>query len=242
MSGEEKTKGKGPSFLQDGPSLPSLDKGEHAPEGLKGRTGGVLPLAGHKARLRAVYWDMTTVTPWVESIEHDDSDPDDDVDDSWTEYILHIIVTGQTAVEAAESYGFTPDQRTLLAELQAPENNDLWLALLYGVSAADNEIVAVALSQLGNVGGEPYWSWYGYTYHVDWCACFVSWCANECGYLDSGIIPKFSSCSLGSQRFKDRSRWADRSMEPVPGIPVCLYSATGTGTMDRTAVQIMWGS
>ena len=96
---------------------------------------------------------MTTVTPWVESIEHDDSDPDDDVDDSWTEYILHIIVTGQTAVEAAESYGFTPDQRTLLAELQAPENNDLWLALLYGVSAADNEIVAVALSQLGNVDG-----------------------------------------------------------------------------------------
>ena len=38
-------------------------------------------------------------------------------------------------------------------------------------------IVEVARSQIGNVGGEPYWSWYGFTERVDWCACFVSWCA-----------------------------------------------------------------
>ena len=42
----------------------------------------------------------------------------------------------------------------------------------------------MALSQLGNVGGRPYWSWYGFESRVDWCACFVSWCANECGYPD----------------------------------------------------------
>ena len=47
-------------------------------------------------------------------------------------------------------------------------------------------IVDVALTQVGNVGGEPYWSWYGFTNHVEWCACFVSWCADQCGYLDSG--------------------------------------------------------
>ena len=44
-------------------------------------------------------------------------------------------------------------------------------------------IVDVALSQVGNVGGEPYWSWYGFTNHVEWCACFVSWCADQCGYV-----------------------------------------------------------
>lgn len=92
-------------------------------------------------RLRAVYWDMTTITSWVETIDCDDSDPDDDVDDSWTEYILHITVIGQTGMKAAYT-----DQRAPLVELQAPENNELWLSLLYGVSAADNEIVAVALS------------------------------------------------------------------------------------------------
>lgn len=169
-------------------------------------------------RLKAVYWDMTTITSWVETIDHDDSDPDDDEDDSWTEYILHIVVTARTADEAADYYGFTPSQKSMLDELQAPGNNELWLALLYGVSATDDQIVAVALSQLGNVGGDPYWSWYGYTAHVDWCACFVSWCANECGYLSRGIIPKFASCSLGSRWFKSRGQWEVGSIEPVPGM------------------------
>ena len=169
-------------------------------------------------RLKAVYWDMTTVTSWVETIDHDDSDPDDDEDDSWTEYILHIVVTARTADEAADYYGFTPSQRSVLTELQAPGNNELWLALLYGVSVMDGQIVAVALSQLGNIGGDPYWSWYGYTDHVNWCACFVSWCANECGYIDAGTIPKFSSCAWGSNWFKRRGQWESRGIEPVPGM------------------------
>ena len=58
-------------------------------------------------------------------------------------------------------------------------------------------IVEVAASQIGNVGGKTYWRWYGFTEHVEWCACFVSWCANQCGYIDAGIIPKFSGCEWG---------------------------------------------
>lgn len=38
--------------------------------------------------------------------------------------------------------------------------------------------VEVAALQIGNVGGEIYWRWYGFTERVEWCACFVSWCAN----------------------------------------------------------------
>ena len=53
----------------------------------------------------------------------------------------------------------------------------------------NHQLVEVAKAQLGNVGGEPYWSWYGFQGRVEWCACFVSWCANECGYIDKGIIP-----------------------------------------------------
>lgn len=82
-------------------------------------------------------------------------------------------------------------------------------------------IVEVAASQIGNVGGEPYWSWYGFTEHVEWCACFVSWCANKCGYLDTGI-PKFAGCSAGVQWFKTRNQWVDRSITPNPGMIIFL--------------------
>ncbi len=47
--------------------------------------------------------------------------------------------------------------------------------------------------------------------------CFVSWCANECGYLDAGVIPKFAGCVNGVQWFKDRGLWQDNSYEPRPG-------------------------
>lgn len=79
-------------------------------------------------------------------------------------------------------------------------------------------IVEVARSQIGNVGGEPYWSWYGFTERVEWCACFVSWCANKCGYISSGIIPKFSGCIKGVDWFKDRGQWIGNSFEPSPGM------------------------
>ena len=78
-------------------------------------------------------------------------------------------------------------------------------------------IVEVAASQIGNVGGEPYWRWYGYTERVEWCACFVSWCANQCGYIDAGIIPKFSSCEWGVSWRKEHNQWVDRSITPTPG-------------------------
>lgn len=64
-------------------------------------------------------------------------------------------------------------------------------------SGGNQAIVEVALTQLDNEGGEPYWSWYGFDSRVEWCACFVSWCADQCGYIDSGIIPKFSFVSDG---------------------------------------------
>lgn len=79
------------------------------------------------------------------------------------------------------------------------------------------DIVLVAQSQLGNVGGEPYWTWYGFHGRVEWCACFVSWCADQCGYIDSGIIPKFSSCTEGSKWFKERGMWFDKDYVPSPG-------------------------
>ncbi len=84
--------------------------------------------------------------------------------------------------------------------------------------ATSTLIVEVARSQIGNVGGEPYWSWYGFTERVDWCACFVSWCANQCGYIEAGVIPKFSGCEWGVYWFRQHDQWAGRNITPTPGM------------------------
>jgi len=79
-------------------------------------------------------------------------------------------------------------------------------------------IVEVARSQIGNVGGEPYWRWYGFTERAGWCACFVSWCANECGYIDAGTFPRFSGPEWGVYWFKQRGQWVNRNTTPTPGM------------------------
>ena len=97
-------------------------------------------------------------------------------------------------------------------------------------------IVDVALSQVGNVGGEPYWSWYGFSSHVEWCACFVSWCADQCGYLDSGTYPKFSGCVFGMQWFQQRGLWLDGSAEPAPGMLIFFDWAPQDGVPDHVGI------
>ncbi len=129
---------------------------------------------------------------------------------------LCITITHKTPDEMSVLLGFTSSQQSQLAELLSEEYRSLWNAAIYGTDG-NVDIVAVALSQIGNVGGEPYWSWYGFESRVEWCACFVSWCSNECGYLESGILPRFASCSGGVQWFRERGLWRTGSYEPQPG-------------------------
>ena len=102
-------------------------------------------------------------------------------------------------------------------------------------SGGNQAIVEVALTQLRNEGGQPYWSWYGFDGRVEWCACFVSWCANECGYIDSGVIPKFAGCVLGSQWFKDRGQWQDGGFEPSAG-QIIFFDWEGDGETDHVGI------
>lgn len=125
---------------------------------------------------------------------------------------------GKTIKQTATQFGFNEDQKEHLAALLEEGTSSMWAAVLYGVYGEDDQIVAVAASQIGNVGGMPYWSWYGFGSRVEWCACFVSWCANECGYIDIGVIPKFAGCVNGVNWFKERGQWADGSFEPAAGM------------------------
>ena len=175
--------------------------------------------------LRDIFWQMNEIdhetddVTEMELVETDDGNGN--IVEEWqevTKTYLYITVGHKTAEEMAEELGFNDDQMEQLEELLADENSSLWTMVLYGINASDDMIIAVALSQLGNVGGEPYWSWYGFGSRVEWCACFVSWCANECGYIDAGVIPKFAGCINGVNWFKERGQWADNSAEPTPGM------------------------
>ena len=178
-----------------------------------------------KAILTDIFWEMNQISSRTETrtetviTETDDGNGNIvETETTVTQTYLYITVSHKTAEEMAAQYGFDEEQKEQLAELLAEENRSLWSAVLYGIYTEDGAIVSVALSQVGNVGGEPYWSWYGFDSRVEWCACFVSWCANECGYIDTGVIPKYAGCVNGVQWFKDRGQWLDNSAEPAPGM------------------------
>ena len=102
-------------------------------------------------------------------------------------------------------------------------------------AGGNQAIVEVALTQLGNEGGQPYWSWYGFNSRVEWCACFVSWCADQCGYIDSGLIPKFAGCVQGAEWFKSNGQWQDRNYEPKAG-DIIFFDWEGDGSTDHVGI------
>lgn len=180
-----------------------------------------------KAILKDIFWRMNKISSRTESkTEEVITETDDghgnivETATTVTRTYLYITVSHKTAEEMADNFNFTADQRKQLSELLDEENRRLWSAVLYGIYSGDDAIVKAALSQVGNAGGEPYWSWYGFNSRVEWCACFVSWCFNECGYLDTGTAPKFAGCVGGVEWFRSREQWADNTIEPAPGMIV----------------------
>lgn len=95
-------------------------------------------------------------------------------------------------------------------------------------------IVQVALTQEGN-GGDTYWSWYGFSSREEWCACFVSWCADQCGYIEAGVIPKFSLCSAGMEWFESRGQFMDGSYVPASG-DLVFFDWKNDGSIDHVGI------
>ncbi|MCI8525632.1 MAG: CHAP domain-containing protein [Oscillospiraceae bacterium] len=195
-----------------------------------------------KALLKEIFWTIHEVSSYTTTSSHTvtstvptEGGGTEQVTDTVTTTTLHIVITHRSVDEMANEYGFSTDQRQQLHELLSEENRRLWTALLSGLGDGDGEIVAVALSQLGNRGGEPYWSWYGFTNCVNWCACFVSWCADQCGYLEADAFPKFSYCPAGIQWFQDAGLWQDRTFEPRPG-DIIFYDWEGDGVSDHVGI------
>lgn len=99
------------------------------------------------------------------------------------------------------------------------------------------ELVQAALSQVGQKGGEKYWRWYGFQSYQPWCACFVSWCADQCGYIDAGILPKFSHCSAGVEWFRGKGQFMDRNYVPVPG-DIIFFDWGNDGSINHAGIVV----
>ena len=169
-------------------------------------------------KLKNVFWDMNKIDYRLKNVEREVQVINDD--ESVTvkkeiKKVLYIDITSKTVQEMIDKYNFNKKQKLQLAEISKSEYNEMWSNILYGSLVGSTDIVQVAMSQIGNVGGEPYWSWYGFDSRVEWCATFVSWCANQCGYIDAGIIPKFASCqNEGIAWFKTCGLWQESGYIP----------------------------
>ena len=199
----------------------------------------------HAEVLRSIFWDMTviefTTEPYTEEVTvlvptEDSTDEDGMVEETQTveRTRLVISISGKTAQQMAEEYGFDEKQLGYVTELLSEEYSDLWTSLSVPGGGSD-DIVAVALSQVGNVGGQPYWSWDGFSSRVEWCACFVSWCGDQCGYIESGVIPKHSYCPTGVEWFRSRGQWQDRNSIPAPG-SIIYFDWGGDGVADHVGI------
>ena len=99
----------------------------------------------------------------------------------------------------------------------------------------NQQIVSVAMGQFGNSGGQKFWSWYGFDSRVEWCACFVSWCADQSSLIESGNVPKFSLCSDGVSWFQGKNKWQSGGTTPTAGM-IIFFDWDHDGNSDHVGI------
>ncbi len=176
--------------------------------------------------LRDIFWKMNSVTYTTEKVtekkkvpvldEKGEQKKDADGNPIYTEKkitktILHIKSKHKTAEQQATALSFNVKQLAELRELLDVKNASLWVQILSGVGSGSNKLVNLALSQLGNKGGEKYWRWAGSSKRIAWCALFVSWCADKTGLRAAGKVPYFSFVGDGVHWFKTKGKWIKSS-------------------------------
>lgn len=175
--------------------------------------------------LKTIFWDMNNITSNIEMGNEGQT-------------ILHIVITSKSVEEMMQTYNFSEKQKEQVTELLNEKYAKMWTTVIYGSSVGSSDIVEVARKQVGNIGGQIYWSWYGFNSRVEWCACFVSWCANECGYIQAGIIPRFAECQReGVDWFKTCGLWQDRNYIPKSGDVIFFdWADSNDGQADHVGI------
>lgn len=156
--------------------------------------------------LKNIFWSMNTIRSELEQFNSENL---------LLKNRLHIYFESKSKELMMDELNFNENMKKEVNDLLASEYDLLWNNLIYG-STDSSKLVNIALEQVGNVGGEKYWRWYGFESRVEWCAVFVSWVANESGVLNMSI-PRFSLVSDGVDWFKINGRWEDQSYIPRSG-------------------------
>ena len=104
-----------------------------------------------------------------------------------------------------------------------------------GTRPGNPELVELAKRQVGNVGGQPYWSWYGFNSRVEWCACFVSWCYGQMGLSE----PRFAACqSQGIPWFQSHGQWGARGYDNLAPGDAIFFDWDMDGSADHVGIVI----
>ena len=104
-----------------------------------------------------------------------------------------------------------------------------------GTRPGNPELVELAKRQVGNVGGQPYWSWYGFNSRAEWCACFVSWCYNQAGKSE----PRFAGCEWeGVPWFQSHGQWGARGYDNLAPGDAIFFDWNQDGTADHVGIVI----
>ena len=166
-------------------------------------------------------------------------------------YILHIKLTNTPLSTIAEN-NLTPEQLEMYrVYLQTSGNKPLifgggspdtsasedlsGVQFVNGTRPGNTAIVDLAKQQVGNVGGYPYWSWYGFNSRVEWCACFVSWCYGQAGLSE----PRFAACqSQGIPWFTSHGQWGARGYENIAPGDAIFFDWDLDGSADHVGLVI----
>ena len=104
-----------------------------------------------------------------------------------------------------------------------------------GTRPGNQAVVDIAKSQVGDVGGQPYWSWYGFNSRVEWCACFVSWCYGQMGLSE----PRFAACqSQGIPWFQSHGQWGARGYDNLAPGDAIFFDWDLDGSADHVGIVI----
>ena len=198
-----------------------------------------------------------TLTEEVEVRYRTETSTDPETGETTTEevpynyYILHVKLENKPISDLAPGL-LTPEQlemfrvyletsgnKPLIFGGGSPDTNpseDLsGVQLVNGTRPGNTAVVDRAKSQVGNVGGQPYWSWYGFNSRVEWCACFVSWCYNQAGKSE----PRFAACqSQGIPWFQSHGQWGDRSYTNIAPGDAIFFDWDLDGSADHVGLVI----
>ena len=166
-------------------------------------------------------------------------------------YILNVKLTN-TPLSAIAENNLTPEQLEMYrVYLQTSGNKPLIFGggssdtsasedlsgvdFVNGTRPGNTAIVDLAKQQVGNVGGYPYWSWYGFNSRVEWCACFVSWCYGQMGLSE----PRFAACqSQGIPWFTSHGQWGARGYENIAPGDAIFFDWDLDGSADHVGLVI----